>query len=59
MQALKHQKDSLNVDHKISQSFRKQGIAEESKKTKAENLLPATKQVKEVLNLIGEKTENF
>ena len=32
-----------------------QGVAEDPKKTKAENLLPTTQKVNEMLNLISEK----
>ena len=54
VQPVKHQNDGSKFDHNISQSFRMQGVAEDPKKTKAENLLPTTK-VNEMLNLIGEK----
>ena len=55
MQPLKHQNDTSKLDHKISQRFRTEGVAEEPKKAKAENLLPRTQKVNEVLNFSAER----
>ena len=55
VQPLKHPNDRYKFDHKISQSRRVQGVAEDPKKTKAGNLVPTTQNVNEVLKLICEK----
>ena len=56
VQPLQHQNDRSKFDHNISQCFRKPGVADDPKETKAENLLPRTLKVKEMLNFIGEKS---
>ena len=58
LKSLKHQNDSPKFDHNILQSFRMQGVAEDPKKTKGENLLSTTQKLNEMLNLIGEKPKN-
>ena len=44
VQPPKNQNDALEIDQQISPSFRVQGVAEDPKKAKAENLLTTTQK---------------
>ena len=55
VQPLKLQNGGLKIDHKVSESFRVQGVAEDPEKVKAENLLTTTQKVNEVLNPFAER----
>ena len=58
VQPLNHRSDRSKVDHNITQSLGVEGVAEDLKKTKAENLV-SKPQKDEVLIVIKEKPSIF